>query len=161
MTVTEIVNQEFRRLRHLPKTIDQNDLTQNAITQIICGETPPPTVAQWIRDTSRRTFNAAIKRARRHAIRSPSVEGLGLSPATPPTERQRLIDAEEIKAAADSDFEREMVRVLLAEHDRFASFSDFARAQQFCSNAHAYRLRAAFRRRVAKRLHRRPIGRSI
>jgi hypothetical protein len=160
MTVTEIVDQERRRLRHLPKTIDQNDLSQAALTQILSGETPPPTVAQWIRDTSRRAFNAAIKRARRHAIRSPSVEGLGLCPTAPSAEHQRVIDAEEIKAVTKSEFEREMVRVELGEHDRFAKFSEFARAEQFCSNAHAYRLRSAFGRRVAKRLDRRPIGRS-
>jgi hypothetical protein len=153
MTVTEIVNEEFRRLRHLPKGIDQGDLTQDALTRIIGGETPSPDVATWIRDTSRKAFDAAIKRARRHAIRSPSVEGLGLCPTAPSAQHQRLIDADEIKGVTTSEFEREMVRVQLGEHERFAKFSEFARAQQFCSTAHAYRRRAAFKRRVAKRLH--------
>jgi hypothetical protein len=150
MRIDEIVTQELARFRKLGGGPEDSDLKQAAYTRIFFDESLPPQFADWLRQVSRRAIGTEIKRATRRSIRKPSLEGLGILAATRAVDIGLKSVGEEIAAIATNDFERDMVRVLSGVHDRFGSFSEFARAEQFCSQADAYRRRTRFRRRAVK-----------
>ncbi len=161
-TIPELIERTSTFEARKNPRLDPQDLTQEVWAELLADHGAPKEALAWIRRTISKCASRHLKRFSRESdhlkrlwrdkYRCTSFVGqepcMAKSDDVPDSTGCR----ESLQLTTSTEFEREMLAVLMGDHPVFDSFSDFAISEKHCSQSEAYRRRKRFRERLEQHL---------